>query len=78
MFDNVCKRLAEFYPRDFASWLLGQPVSEVEVVKTELSNEPIHADSLILLRALGSMMHIEFQTTPKSRPPIPLRMLDYW
>ena len=49
-FDNICKRLAEFYPRDFASWLLGEPVDDVEVEKTELSNEPIHADSLILLR----------------------------
>jgi predicted transposase YdaD len=30
-FDNICKRLAEFYPRDFASWLLGEPVAKVEV-----------------------------------------------
>ncbi len=77
-FDNICKRLAEFYPRDFASWLLGEPVTEVEVEKTELSNEPIQADSLILLRLSGRFLHIEFQTTPRSRPPLPLRMLDYW
>lgn len=77
-FDNVCKRLAEFYPRDFAAWLLGQPVAEVEVLKTELSREPLRADSLILLRLLDSILHIEFQTTPRSKPPLPLRMLDYW
>lgn len=77
-FDNICKRLAEFYPRDFASWLLGEPVAEVEVEKTELSNEPIRADSLILLRLSSRFLHIEFQTTPRSRPPLPLRMLDYW
>lgn len=77
-FDNICKRLAEFYPHDFASWLLGEPVDDVEIEKTELSNEPIHADSLILLRLSSRFLHIEFQTTPRSRPPLPLRMLDYW
>ncbi len=77
-FDNICKRLAEFYPRDFASWLLGQPVDEVEVLKTELGKEPIRADSLIMLRLSGSILHMEFQTTPRSKPPLPLRMLDYW
>ncbi|MGH9766182.1 MAG: hypothetical protein ACREAB_02005 [Blastocatellia bacterium] len=64
-FDNICKRLAEFYPRDFASWLLGEPVTEVKVEKTELSNEPIHADSLILPRLSGKFLHIEFQTRPR-------------
>jgi predicted transposase YdaD len=68
-FDNICKRLAEFYPRDFASWLLGQPVSDVEVMKTELSREPLRADSLILLRLLDSILHIEFQTTPPRGAP---------
>jgi predicted transposase YdaD len=77
-FDNICKRLAEFYPRDFATWLLGQPVAEVEVLKTELSKEPLRADSLILLCLLESILRIEFQTTPRSKPPLPLRMLDYW
>lgn len=26
MFDNVCKFLAETFPADFATWLLGQPI----------------------------------------------------
>lgn len=77
-FDNVCKRLAELYPRDFASWLLGQAVEQVEVWKTELGNDPIRADSVIFLRLAAAILHLEFQTTPKSKPPLPLRMLDYW
>ena len=77
-FDNVCKRLAEYFPHDFATWLLGHPVSEVEILKTELGNEPIHADSVLLLKLRDAILHLEFQTTLKSDPPLPLRMLDYW
>jgi len=77
-FDKICKRLAELHPQSFASWLLGQAIADVEILKTELSNDPVHADSLILVRSLDSILHIEFQTTPRSRPPLPLRMLDYW
>ncbi len=77
-FDNVCKRLAEYFPHDFAAWLLGHPISEVEILKTELGNEPIHADSVLLLKLRDAILHLEFQTTLKSDPPLPLRMLDYW
>ena len=79
-YDNLCKYLAEQYPHHFASWLLGERVStatKIEVLKTELSKEPIRADALLLLRQ-QSILHLEFQTTPLSRPPLPLRMLDYW
>ena len=79
-YDNLCKYLAEQYPHHFASWLLGEPLSEatrIEVLKTELSHEPIRADALFLLRQ-QSILHIEFQTITQSRPPLPLRMLDYW
>jgi predicted transposase/invertase (TIGR01784 family) len=48
-------------------WLQLQP--------TELSSEPIRADSLILLRAQNLILHLEFQTDPD--PDIPLRMADY-
>lgn len=57
-FDNICKRLAEHYPHDFAAWLLGEPVAEAEVLKTELSNEPVRADAVILLRLAGLILHI--------------------
>lgn len=79
-YDNLCKYLAEQYPHHFASWLLGERVSaatKIEVLKTELSKEPIRADALLLLRQ-QAILHLEFQTTPLSRPPLPLRMLDYW
>jgi predicted transposase/invertase (TIGR01784 family) len=77
-FDNCCKLLAEKYPEQFASWLLGQPAGNVEVLKTELSIEPIRADSVILLRLRSQILHIEFQVKWDSDPPLPLRFLDYW
>lgn len=77
-FDNCCKLLAEKYPKQFASWLLGQPVQTVEILKTELSIEPIRADSVILMQAQGQILHIEFQVKLESEPPLPLRFLDYW
>jgi len=75
MFDNICKFLAETFPRDFATWLLGEPISLTELKPTELSLEPIRADSLILLQSEEIVLHLEFQTRPD--PAIPFRMLDY-
>jgi predicted transposase/invertase (TIGR01784 family) len=77
-FDNCCKLLAEKYPQEFASWLLGQPIQNVEILKTELSIEPIRADSVILLKTQTQILHIEFQVLLDSEPPLPLRFLDYW
>ncbi|MDJ0615267.1 MAG: Rpn family recombination-promoting nuclease/putative transposase [Calothrix sp. MO_192.B10] len=75
--DNVCKLLAEKYPEDFARWLITVE-SPVKVLKTELSIEPIRADSVTFLQTKNRILHIEFQTLTKSTPPIPLRMLDYF
>ncbi|MEM6752182.1 MAG: DUF4351 domain-containing protein [Cyanobacteria bacterium P01_C01_bin.38] len=75
--DNVCKLLAEKYPDDFARWLINVE-SPVKVLKTELSIEPIRADSLTFLQTKNRILHIEFQTLTKSKPPIPFRMLDYF
>jgi predicted transposase/invertase (TIGR01784 family) len=75
MFDNICKFLAETFPLDFATWLLGEPISLTELKPTELSLEPIRADSLILLQSEEIVLHLEFQTRPD--PTIPFRMLDY-
>lgn len=77
-FDNVCKILAEKYPLDFANWLLPETVEKIKVLKTELSIEPIRADSVILLQTKNRILHLEFQTKTKSETPIPLRMLDYF
>lgn len=77
-FDNVCKILAEKYPTDFARWLLPDEPQKIKVLKTELSIEPIRADSVTFLQTENRILHLEFQTTQKSDTPIPLRMLDYF
>ena len=76
-FDNVCKYLAEKYPSNFVKWLLDiEPVS-LRILKTELNVEPIRADSVLFLKMGRQILHLEFQTSPQSKPPLPLRMLDY-
>ncbi|BAY26969.1 hypothetical protein NIES2100_67890 [Calothrix sp. NIES-2100] len=76
-FDNVCKVLAEKYPADFVRWLIGEESTNITVLRTELSLEPIRADSVIFIQAGNRILHIEFQTLTKSNPAIPFRMLDY-
>ncbi|MEA5628065.1 DUF4351 domain-containing protein [Nostoc sp. UHCC 0251] len=77
-YDNVCKILAEKYPLDFILWLLNQEPQKIEILKTELSIEPIRADSVTFLQTENRILHLEFQTTIKSQKPISLRMLDYY
>jgi predicted transposase/invertase (TIGR01784 family) len=77
-YDNLTKILAEKYPEHFATWLLGAPQTNVEILKTELSIEPIRADSLTFLKTHSRILHLEFQTRWISEPPINFRMLDYW
>jgi predicted transposase/invertase (TIGR01784 family) len=78
-YDNTCKYLAEKFPAAFVHWLL--PIDEptsVQVLKTELIQEPIRADSLVFLQTDNQILHIEFETRPYSDPPIAFRMLDYY
>jgi predicted transposase/invertase (TIGR01784 family) len=75
MYDNTCKFLAEHFSADFASWLIGEPVTLTEIQPSELSLDPIRADAMILLQSEESILHLEFQTIPKES--IPFRMLDY-
>lgn len=77
-YDNICKYLAEQYPRNFARWLFSAESTEIQVLKTELSLEPIRADSVTLLQTSNQILHLEFQTLPPTDTPMPLRMLDYW
>ncbi len=77
-FDNLCKLLSEKHPVTFASWVLGTPQTEVTVLKSELSIEPIRADYVTFLQLQERILHLEFQTKLESTPPLPLRMLDYW
>ncbi|MGK7953095.1 MAG: Rpn family recombination-promoting nuclease/putative transposase [Xenococcaceae cyanobacterium] len=75
MFDNVCKFLAENYSNDFAQWVFGEPKGLTVLSPTELSLEPIRADSLIMLQSADVVLHLEFQTVADSK--IPFRMADY-
>lgn len=59
------------------SWLLAEAPTQVKVLKTELSLEPIRADSVTFLQTANRILHIEFQTRTISNPPLPFRMLDY-
>jgi predicted transposase/invertase (TIGR01784 family) len=77
-YDNTCKYLAENYPADFARWLLSSDTSDIEVLKTELNLEPIRADAVTFLQISNQILHLEFQTSPKSTPPLDFRMLDYY
>jgi len=77
-YDNVLKRLAAEYPSALVRWLLAVDAADIELLPTELSLEPIRSDAVYYLPQLRQILHIEFQTDPKSNPPIPLRMLDYW
>jgi predicted transposase/invertase (TIGR01784 family) len=75
MYDDICRFLAENFSADFASWLLGKPVTLTEIQPSELFLDPIRADALIFLESDESILHLEFQTLPKDN--IPFRMLDY-
>lgn len=77
-YDNTCKYLAETYPAEFAKWLLSTDTSNIQVLKTELNLEPIRADSVTFLQTSNQILHIEFQTQPKSTPPLDFRMLSYY
>jgi predicted transposase/invertase (TIGR01784 family) len=76
--DNICKYLSEQYPESFINWVLGETTTDAEILKTELSVEPIRADFVALLRPQERILHLEFQVETISVPPLPLRMLDYY
>jgi predicted transposase/invertase (TIGR01784 family) len=76
--DNICKYLAEQYPESFVNWILGVTTTDPEILKSELSVEPIRADFVALLHPQERILHLEFQVEAISVPPLPLRMLDYY
>ena len=75
MYDSTCKFIASQYSKELAIWLLGKSLDLTEVKPSELSLEPIRADSVIFLESEELILHIEFQTDPKE--DVPYRMLDY-
>jgi predicted transposase/invertase (TIGR01784 family) len=76
MYDNTCKFLAETFPEDFTSWLLGKSIPLTKLEPSELSAEPIRADSVILLESSEIVVHLEFQT--KTDDTMAYRMANYW
>lgn len=76
MYDNTCKYLVEQFSHDFATWLLNKPISLSTLEASELTAEPIRADSVIFLQSESEILHLEFQTRPDAT--IPFRMLNYW
>lgn len=74
-FDSTCKFIAEHFPQDIATWLLGKTVTLTKLESSELSVEPIRADSVIFLESDHEILHAEFQVAPKD--DVPFRMADY-
>ncbi|MGI0481012.1 Rpn family recombination-promoting nuclease/putative transposase [Geminocystis sp. CENA526] len=78
-YDSILKFLIDEYTKPILSWLLNREINEsIEMLPTELNIEPIRADGVFFLQVGNKIIHLEFQTRPKSEPPLPLRMLDYW
>lgn len=78
-YDSVLKFLIDEYTKPILTWLFNIDKNEaVVLLNTELNIEPIRADGVFFLEAGDKIIHLEFQTRPKSDPPLPLRMLDYW
>ena len=78
-FDNVLKFMVEADPQAFVDWLLPDSGDNSwDLLNTELTLEPIRADTVFFLQGQGRILHLEFQTEAYSKPAMPLRMLDYW
>lgn len=75
-YDNICKALVESDPLPIVRWLVGEPLEPIQILKTELSVEPIRADFVSFLQVGSQILHLEFQTAPDQK--MPLRMLDYY
>ncbi len=70
-YDNTLKYLVEQYPEDFVRYLLASEATDIQILKTELNQEPIRADSVTFLQTANQILHLEFQTLPASTPPFP-------
>ena len=87
MIDDFCKHLVASHPASVGRWVLSltgqqQPTEGPwQLLDRELSSDPLHADSVILLPEDGAedavpILHLEFQTRPDAA--IAERMLEYW
>lgn len=91
MIDDFCKRLVARHPASVGRWVLSltepdrgrldlsHPIasSSWQLLDRELSSDPLHADTVILLpQDPGPILHLEFQTRPDAA--MAERMLEYW
>ena len=80
-FDTISKYLIQHYPDDFVRFTFGR--DDIEVLDVLDTEQPTVAarrtDSLLRVR-LGDkevLVHTEFQTTDRTDPPMPRRMVGY-
>lgn len=59
MIDNICKFLAESFPNDFASWILGKSIPLTQLDPSELSVDLIRADSIIFVESKAYLKKID-------------------
>jgi predicted transposase/invertase (TIGR01784 family) len=76
MFDNTCKFIAELYSSDFATWLLGEPITLTVLSPTGVTWEAMQTDGVILLQSNEVVLHIEFRTKPDES--LPFEMAHYY
>src|SRR5258706_284816 len=79
VFDRLLKQLMTDYRHDFAAWLLGSEVDEVEPIAMELPAEPLRTDAVFRVQLQDNrtvILHIEPQGRRTHRP-MSWRMLDY-
>ena len=80
-FDTISKYLIQHYPDDFVRFTLGR--DDIEVLDVLDTEQPTVAarrtDSLLRVQLGGKevFVHTEFQTTDRTDPPMPRRMVGY-
>lgn len=57
-YDNTLKYLVEQYPEDFICYLLASEVMDIQILKTELNQKPIRADSVTFLQTANQILHL--------------------
>ena len=77
-YDNLCKYLCEKYPDRFASWVLGKPTEDVEILEPDLSIEPLRADAVTFLHTPDRILHLEFLAEVPEETNIPSQLLNDW
>jgi predicted transposase YdaD len=71
---NLCKMLAEHHLQAFGRWLMGETVTQVQLLQPRLAHELPHANFLTFLQVDNRILHLEFQTQPDLN--LPFQMLD--